>query len=524
MTKAKPKLLIVEDQAILRLGLKLILDEFPDLAIVGDATDGKSAVEKSLELRPDLVLMDIGLPGMDGIEATAKLKGLLPDTRVIMFTSHEDDEDICAALSAGADGYCSKEISPRELYQAITAVLQGLVWFDRKIAQQLVHLKDKGHASKTDIETNKGKPSRAEKEILSLLEKGYDIYEIGKRTAVDVGTVSKYAHNIFLGLSTRHHDVIEPKATSLSKSDSKQAAKAKASQSGLSGLTVSSTFADRYLIQSVIGQGGMGIVYKAKHLHMDRDVAIKLLYTHRLRDSRAVKLFQQEAKAASSLNHPNIIGVFDFGVTHGGRPFLIMDYFPGDGLDEVLKREPMLEPARLLTIFSQACDALAAAHDNNIVHCDLKPSNIMIGKEQHNQDLVKIVDFGLARLLPTDSSIQMQLTDSFEVAGSPYYMSPEQCKSTRLDQRSDIYSLGCVMYEAVTGKKLFDGLSPLEVFSKHLHDAPERFASISPGRLIPEAVETVVFKALAKDPDERFQTARELKDELSRIAEQLCLA
>lgn len=280
---------------------------------------------------------------------------------------------------------------------------------------------------------------------------------------------------------------------------------------------IGTTIAERYKIVSLLGKGGMSKVYKARHLLIDRFVAIKLLHTHLATDLGAVKRFQQEARAASSLNHPNVITVYDFGITASGQEFLVMDFLDGESLSAYLARKQSFDLPALLKIFQQVCQGLASAHARGIVHRDIKPSNIMLVRDGTAFNIVKIVDFGIAKLVPAEGQDFQQLTQTGEIFGSPPYMSPEQCMGQKLDARSDIYSLGCVLYEALTGRPAFAGASSFETMNMHLNSLPLPFAEACPERALPPRLEEIVFKALAKDSQKRYQTVSALKDDLLAV-------
>ncbi len=280
---------------------------------------------------------------------------------------------------------------------------------------------------------------------------------------------------------------------------------------------VGTIFADRYEIVSIIGKGGMSVVYKANHLLMKNLVAVKMLLPHTLLSPTNLKRFQQEAQAASALNHPNVITVHDLGVTPGGLPYLVMEYVDGAGLSDIIRKEGKLDPARCLDMFICACDALAAAHDKGIIHRDLKPSNIMIVTGGDGKDLVKIVDFGIAKLMPTEGEEAQRLTQTGDVFGSPLYMSPEQCLAKPLDARADVYSLGCVIYETLTGKPPLVGGSILETMYKHMHEVPAGLGEAIGDTRLREQLDAVFFKATAKDSEQRYQNMRELKAALENV-------
>ncbi len=277
---------------------------------------------------------------------------------------------------------------------------------------------------------------------------------------------------------------------------------------------VGTLLAEHYKILSVIGHGGMGVVYKAKHDTMDRFVAIKMLQSQHVRDGNAIRRFRQEAKAASRLSHPHVITIHDFGMSPNGQPYIVMDYIEGMGLDAIIKKDGKVGVDRSVKIFAQACDALAHAHEQGIVHRDLKPSNIMLIETEDEKDFVKIVDFGVAKLIPFSGEESQRLTQTGEVCGSPIYMSPEQCMGHKLDARSDIYSMGVMIYESITGELPLLGNTMVDTMNKHLTESAKPFSVIRPDLYIPERIEKVVFKALEKDPKNRQQSMTELKQEL----------
>ena len=282
---------------------------------------------------------------------------------------------------------------------------------------------------------------------------------------------------------------------------------------------VGTVLAERYRIISLVGTGGMSAVYKARHLLIDRVVAIKVLHSHLVSQATTLKRFQQEANAVSHLSHPNIIAIHDFGISSETQPYLIMDYLEGKSLADVLEHEGSMPLERALPIFLEICEGLDHAHQNGVVHRDLKPSNVMLTHTGDQTESVKIVDFGIAKLMPTADSEGQHLTKTGEVFGSPLYMSPEQCMGQPLDARSDIYSMGCVMYETLMGKPPFHGNNVLETMYMRLTEPPKPFSSVRPDLKIPSSIESVVFTAMSSEPTERFQSMRELKEmlELARL-------
>jgi serine/threonine protein kinase len=270
-------------------------------------------------------------------------------------------------------------------------------------------------------------------------------------------------------------------------------------------------------MNEVLGGGGMGLVYKARHCFINRTVAIKVLHEHMITSSDVLKRFQLEAQAVSSLDMPNILTIYDFGVSRQGQPYMVMDYLPGVSLEDVLEKERRLTIERSLKIFIQVCAALAHAHKQNIIHRDLKPSNIMLVEAGGTSDFVKIVDFGIAKVLGQAEGDLKHLTRTGEVFGSPLYMSPEQCRGKPLDPRTDMYSLGCVMYRALSGKCLFEGDEVLELFFRQVSEAPRPFSVVCPELAIPGPLEEIIFRTLEKEPSQRFQSMDQLGQVLSEF-------
>lgn len=279
--------------------------------------------------------------------------------------------------------------------------------------------------------------------------------------------------------------------------------------------SIGSTIGEKYEILAVIGGGAMGLVYKARHTLMKRVVAVKMLHPNMLPDAGTVMRFKKEAEALSCLNHPNILTVFDFGISTQGQPYLVTDYLEGQTLGELLEASERVPWDRTVRIFLQVCSALAHAHKNGVIHRDIKPSNIMLTEFEDQPDFVKILDFGIAKVITEETENSSQLTRTGEVFGSPLYMSPEQCRGKSLDARSDIYSLGCVMFRTLTGQPAFFGQDLVECLYKHVNEAAPSLREMTPEAEIPEELEAIVLKSLMKNPDERYQTMVELKEALA---------
>jgi serine/threonine protein kinase len=278
-------------------------------------------------------------------------------------------------------------------------------------------------------------------------------------------------------------------------------------------LLVGITLEDRYYILSLLGKGGMSLVYKAKDLKTGEVVAVKCLRTQVLGDENVVKRFKREADVLNRLNHPRIVTFYGYGTNQRGQPYFVMDYLIGTSLGEILRTQGRLELGRFQDIFVQVAAAIGHAHKHDAVHRDIKPGNIMLVERGGTNDYVKIVDFGIAKV--TEGT--QKLTRLGEVWGSPIYMSPEQCQgSTTIDARTDIYSLGVVMYEALTGEVPFLGRNYADTMMKQLTEEPPTFKQANPNIEIPSELEEIVFKAMRKKPHERYQTMMEVKRDLEK--------
>lgn len=279
---------------------------------------------------------------------------------------------------------------------------------------------------------------------------------------------------------------------------------------------------DRYRIHSLIGRGGMGSVYKIEQVLLGKTLALKILNTSRLSDL-SVRRFHHEARAAFAIDHPNLITVHDFGLLEDKIPYLIMDYIEGESLAQRIKDNAMLDLKEALPLFLRICFGLGYAHEKGVVHRDIKPSNIMLVelRGELNDGFVKIVDFGLAKFTQKEGDNIQSLTRTGEVFGSPLYMSPEQCSGNSVDERSDIYSLGCVFFETLTGTPPFIGQTALATMMLHLGQQAPSLKEASMGKDFPPVIERIVAKMLSKKPEERYQTLVQVAGELAILERHL---
>jgi eukaryotic-like serine/threonine-protein kinase len=266
-------------------------------------------------------------------------------------------------------------------------------------------------------------------------------------------------------------------------------------------------FNGRYELHRRLGRGGMAEVYLARDQMLDRPVAVKVLFPALATDPGFVERFRREAQSAAALNHPNIVSVYDWGEANGTY-FIVMEYVEGESLAEMIHAQTRLHPDRAAEIGSDMASALGFAHRNGVVHRDVKPGNVLITRDGD----VKVADFGIARAI-SDSSDQA-LTKTGSVMGTATYFSPEQARGANVDQRSDIYALGCVIYEMITGRPPFSGENAVAIAYKHVQEAVVPPRRIDPA--LPETLEAIILKCLAKNPANRYPTAQDLRADLRR--------
>lgn len=291
-----------------------------------------------------------------------------------------------------------------------------------------------------------------------------------------------------------------------------------AQSQGANNLSITQTgprkFADRYEIEAKIGQGGMASLYRVNDLVLKEKFAIKLIHPQFANNDQAQKRFRQEGRAALGLNHPNICTVHAYDISPDGVPYLLMDFVQGKDLGRFL-RKGALPPQLFFEIFPQVCGALAHAHSRGVIHRDVKPSNMIVSLVADERIWVNIVDFGIAKLLEASEETHC-LTQEGHTVGSPMYMSPEQAQAHKVDARSDIYSLGCVMYEAITGQPPFKAGTAVQITMKHMSEKPGDPAKV-PGGNCPAYLDRVILKCLEKNPTDRYQNMFDLRADLLRV-------
>jgi len=278
---------------------------------------------------------------------------------------------------------------------------------------------------------------------------------------------------------------------------------------------IGTTIADRYVVDDVLGEGGMGKVYLAHHKIIGKKVAVKILHNDLARDKEAVGRFVREARAASQIGNPHIVDISDFGEHPDGSTFFVMEYLEGQTLGDVLEERRSIEPKLIYKIALQLCDGLAAAHAQEIVHRDLKPENVTLVTQGAEENFCKILDFGIAKVSTGIS--KTKLTMAGAVFGTPHYMSPEQAAGAPVDHRTDIYSLGVMLYEMVSGEMPFNADNFMGILTQHMYRAPVPIRALLSAPHCPPGLEATILKCLSKKPDARYQSMSELAADIRKL-------
>jgi serine/threonine protein kinase len=273
-------------------------------------------------------------------------------------------------------------------------------------------------------------------------------------------------------------------------------------------------FAETYAIHAILGFGATSVVYKATHVTANREFALKVMHPHLVADALMLRRFELESHAASSLNHDNVITVYESGICDDKYAYFVMEYLEGTTLEHILDDNGFMVPDRAVDIFVQIANGLGHAHNSGVLHRDLKASNIFVYNDEIGAERAKLLDFGIAKMLVSEKEQSVQLSRAGEICGTPTALSPEQCHGKPLDVRSDIYSLGCLMYEVLSGTPPFIGDTIMETMQKHVNERAQEFEDLVPELQIPWSVGNVVFRCLEKNPDNRYQTTDALVSDL----------
>lgn len=275
---------------------------------------------------------------------------------------------------------------------------------------------------------------------------------------------------------------------------------------------------DKYEILAPLGMGGFGVVYKARQIAFDRVVALKVLHAHLDTANDAFQRFEREARALSLLRHRNLVIFYGFGVWQGS-PYIAMEMVQGKSLQTVLNEEGSLPLIHVLYFMKQLCQALVCAHANGIVHRDIKPTNVMIC-ESEGLEYLKVIDFGLAKILPGAGYNAQRLTEAGFTVGSAQYMSPEQCIGQAVDERSDVYSIACIIQRCISGSAPFEGEHSVVIMQQQLHEAPPLLSEVMEEGTYPPELQDILIKGLAKAPDDRYQSVQDMLSDLSSLSDE----
>jgi len=425
VTSDRIAIVLADDHALIRSGLRRVLDRETDLTVVGEAADIETALALTERHRPGVVVLDLNMPGTPTLAAIPRFLEASPASAVVVLTMEAEPGFARTALGAGARGYVLKDAAEADLVEAVRSVLAGGVYLDPGLGARIAQMPPE--------------PS-----------------------------------GIHPGLTH-----------------------------GEPHLAVGTDFAG-HRIDSFVGQGGMGLVFRATDRTLGRTVALKVIAPDAAGNPVFRARFERECRVAAAIDHPHVVDVYHAGEDEG-MLYLTMRYVDGTDLRRLLRQEHRLDPARAVSIVSQIAGALDEAHALGLVHRDVKPANVLL-TERSRHDHAYLTDFGITRRADDE-----HLTRTGVALGSVDCIAPEQAHGTDVDARADIYSLGCVLFQMLTGRVVFDRETDLEKLWAHVHDPPRRLATLN--RDLPPGLQDVLDRALAKNPDDRHPSASELARE-----------
>jgi DNA-binding NarL/FixJ family response regulator len=411
-------IVLADDHAMVRTGLRLLLDAERDFRVVAEAGDIDTALQDTRAHRPRVIVLDLNMPGTPTVPAIPRFLEASPGAAVVVLTMTEDPAFAREAIAAGASGYVLKEAADGELVDAVRDAAQGRSYLNPRL---------------------------------------------GARLAAAVAAAGAEEE-----------------------------------------LAVGSTFAG-HRIEAVAGRGGMGVVYRATDLTLDRPVALKLIASRHARDPVYRARFERECRLAAAIDHPHVVAVLQAG-EQDGRLYLTMRYVEGTDLHTLLRIEGSLDPPRAVALLRQVASGLDEAHARGLVHRDVKPGNVLIGRRSSAEHAF-LTDFGVTTVREGGA----HLTATGFAVGTADYIAPEQAQGAVVDARADIYSLGCVLFRTLTGVVPYDRTSELDKMLAHIHEPPPWLLDAAPE--LPPRLAEVLLRTLAKDPSVRPQTAGTFADE-----------
>ncbi|MDP3511077.1 MAG: protein kinase [Candidatus Melainabacteria bacterium] len=525
------KIVVVEDDISLAELVRDFLEhEGNSVTAFHNGLEGQNFI---LASQPDLIILDWDLPGLNGIEILRDYRGFGGKSPVIMLTGHHDVEDKEKGFDEGADDYLTKPFNLKEL----GARVRGLLRRSKAVIGNVVTVGD----IVVDLDTSKVLKSGRnvtlvprEFQLLSYLVKNRNEALTHQELLDNVWTsdaemTAEALNNVVRRLSKK----LDPDGRILrinvimGSADYRSMNGSNVGASGLDGIVddrsdrgdplIGRVLDNKYEIIKAIGGGASGQVYKAKHRMLNITVAVKVLAPQLSTQPDLVRRFEREARAAGLLSHKNVLIVHDLGVTEESQPYMVMEYLNGFSLAELLEQNGKLALPDAVEIVSQICLGIGKAHEEGLVHRDLKPGNIMLVAEGDQTYTVKIVDFGLAKSTKAEDNAP-NLTQTGALIGTPSYMSPEQCRSEPTDHRCDIYAIGCMLYEMLTGEVPFVSSNIIETFIRHAQESPPLLTVADLDADTNTRLEAIVHRCLAKEKESRYQSASQLLVDLSKLS------
>jgi len=521
-------ILIVEDKIDLANLVRSYLEyEEHEVEMLHAGGSAQERIDRGLF---DLIILDWDLPEVSGIEILKTMRASGSATPVLMLTGKNTITDKETGFEEGADDYLTKPFDMKELAMRVKALLRRSARSQTsasKPSESITLNPDRLRATKD------GRP-------IALTQKEFDLlqYLLQEKAPHDPQIILQ---RLWSSDSSANFDLLRTTLKRLKKKlgpetpqlrddnfpglmpvspqpDSKVQSESLDDDDAIDPF-LGNIIDEKYELVELIGGGGTGVVYKANHSLLNTIVAVKMLFPHMVAKQQVLRRFQQEAKATASLSHPNILKVIDFGTGERGQPYLVMEYLNGVSLSDLIDDEGSIAPLLVAEIIAQAAAGLLHAHGKGVVHRDIKPSNLMIIGSVYERFTVKIVDFGLAR--PQNNETTSKITTTGEVFGSPAYMSPEQCRGETVDHRGDIYALGCVMFEALTGRPPFVGKDPVDTILQQVSPKPLEFSISGANQELNEQLEKIITLSLAKDKEQRYQSIGHLLEDILKFREQL---